>query len=658
MYNTKRGPDDQQAILTAWLSRWMGLLLQLPRPAKRGMALAFDSIICILSVYFAFYLRLGEWIPILGAPLFPTCVSLVIALPLFTSLGLYRAIFRYSDAIVVETIARAVGFYSVPFVLIYTFFGIGGVPRTVGLIQPLLLFLMVAATRMAVQIALGGSYLRMRDNAAIPRALIYGAGSSGRQVASAIRMSKEIRLFGFIDDNPRLQRSTLNGLSIFPPGDLPRLVHRHGITDILLAVPSASRARRADIARHIKDLGLHARTLPSMIDLARGAISVSDLKDLDIDDLLGRPPVSANFDLIQDKLTDKVVLVTGAGGSIGSELCRQILSQRPAVLLLIELSEFNLYRTHQELLASMAALESKSLIIPLLANIEDKRRIEEIFANWRPSVVFHAAAYKHVPLIEHNPLEGVRNNIFGTLTLARIAARHAISSFVLISTDKAVRPANIMGTTKRLAEMILQALHAQGSATCFSMVRFGNVLGSSGSVVPLFREQIVGGGPVTVTHPDIVRFFMTIPEAAQLVLQASAMANGGEVFVLDMGEPVKIADLARNMIELSGLTVRDEERPDGEIEIAYTGLRSGEKLYEELLIDASSMPTSHPQIFRARENFVPASQLFAVLADLKVAVDNGDVARARQLLIDVVPEYKPTAEIVDFAAKQNALRSV
>jgi FlaA1/EpsC-like NDP-sugar epimerase len=416
-------------------------------------------------------------------------------------------------------------------------------------------------------------------------------------------------------------------------------------------VPSVSRKRRNEILSLIRTTSVRVQTLPALLDLAQGRVTVNDLRDLDIEDLLGRDSVAPNDMLLAQKITGKTILVTGAGGSIGSELCRQILLQKPKSLLLVDISEFALYSIHQELQQRLGAKEGcGTRLIPLLASVLDVARMDHVMQTWQPDTVYHAAAYKHVPLVEHNPAEGARNNIIGTLTAARAARDNGVSDFVLISTDKAVRPTNTMGTTKRCAEMVLQAFAAQGSGTgtCFSMVRFGNVLGSSGSVVPLFRKQIREGGPITITHQDVIRYFMTIPEAAQLVIQAGAMAKGGEVFVLDMGEPVRIIDLARNMIALSGLSVIDEDNPDGDIAIETVGLRPGEKLYEELLIGENPVPTSHPKIMKANEEYLPWSELDGHLQKLIKVTEANDAVAIRELLLDIVPGFSPTDDVVDF----------
>lgn len=632
--------------------KMLGRVLELPREIKRLLALAVDILLCAGSVTVAFYLRLGLWPAIDQNLITPIEVSIALALPSFIMLGLYRAIFRYAGWSALMTILRAVLLYSIPFSTIYTFIGVPGVPRTVGLIQPILLFLLVAGSRTAARLTFGRAYRSLWRRDGLPHVLIYGAGSAGRQLANAIRASNEMRVVGFIDDDPKLRRATIDNIMVHGPQDLESVVARRSVTDILLAIPSASRTRRGEIVHRMRHLNLHVRTLPGLIDMARGNISVSDLRELDIEDLLGRSPVPPDLNLIERNLTGRTILVTGAGGSIGSELCRQIVRQRPAVLLLVEVSEFNLYTIHEELAGSGAY--PACAIVPLLASVADTRRMTEIFSVWRPDLVFHAAAYKHVPLVEHNVIEGIRNNSFGTYTVAKLANEFSASDFVLISTDKAVRPTNIMGASKRLAELTLQAMHDQGGSTCYSMVRFGNVLGSSGSVVPLFRRQVASGGPVTITDPEITRYFMTIPEAAQLVLHAGAMARGGDVFVLDMGEPVKIIDLARNIIELSGLTVRDASHPDGDIEIRTIGLRPGEKLYEELLIGNDPAPTSHPRILRAHEKFMPWSRLSVMLDNLQAALNDGDARLAQRLLREAVPEYVPNSALVDWVANGQA----
>jgi len=638
-------------------SRLVDFLLVLPRPWKRAIALGADALICWLSVYLAFYLRLGNFVDPFAAASHPTMGAVAIALPIFVALGLYRAIFRHAGFEALVVVGRAVSLYLIPFALIYTVIGVSGVPRTIGLIQPMLLFLFVSSSRLLTRAYLGKAYRVLWSAEEAPRVLIYGAGRAGRQLASAIRVSGEMRLMGFIDDDPNLWQSTINGTNVYSPDKLEALVKRGKVGDILLAIPSTSRRRRTEIVEKLRPLKLHVRILPGLTDLARGSVSIQDLRELAIEDLLGRNSVPPDLALIRRNVAGKVVMVTGAGGSIGSELCRQILAVAPERLVLFESAEFSLYAIHQELVASASAVGfSPSAIIPILGSITDQRRVDEVIGEFAPDTVFHAAAYKQVPLVEYNVTQGITNNVFGTLNLARAAQRHGVPSFTLISTDKAVRPTNFMGTTKRLAEMVLQAIASEGGTTRFSMVRFGNVLGSSGSVVPLFRDQIARGGPVTITDERITRFFMTIPEAAQLVIQAGAMSTGGEVFLLDMGEPVRIVDLARNMVELSGLTLRDAENTGGDIAIEMIGLRPGEKLYEELLIGDKPLHTEHPRIMRSREDFLRWPDLQAGLNDLEQALAANDVARARSALIQLVPEFQPQSPIVDLVACEKAAR--
>jgi len=627
-------------------------ILGMPRAAKRIVVLAVDASLCILTVWLAYYLRLGEWITLSGdpvwRPMWAVGASLLLALPIFIVNGFYRAIFRYAGLTALMTVVKAIGVYGLVYATIFTAFGIPGVPRTIGLIQPVLLLVLVGASRMLARFWLGGIYRDQLRTAALPKVLIYGAGNAGRQLAAAMANSHEMRVIGFLDDDDRLHGHVLNGLAIYSPADLPSLVNTLKVSTVLLAIPSASRHRRNELITRMLQAHVQVRTLPSVSELAQGHVGTSDLRELDIDDLLGREPVPPNHILLGKNIAGKVVMVTGAGGSIGSELCRQILAIEPAVLLLIEQSEFALYEIHQELEKRITAANSPARLVPLLASVRDEERLREIMAAWQPQTVYHAAAYKHVPLVEHNPIEGIRNNSLGTLVAAQVAAQAGVSDFVLVSTDKAVRPTNVMGASKRLAEMVLQALTETHPRTRFSMVRFGNVLGSSGSVVPKFRQQLRDGGPITLTHEGMTRYFMTIPEAAQLVIQAGAMARGGDVFVLDMGEPVRIMDLARRMIELSGLTVRDAQNPEGDIAIQVTGTRPGEKLYEELLIGDNPQPTSHPRIMKAHEEFLAWEVLQPRLLALQEALDQGQVQLARDQLAGLVTGYTPDHELVDW----------
>jgi FlaA1/EpsC-like NDP-sugar epimerase len=627
-------------------------LLGLSRDLKRLVVLVLDASFCCLAVWFAFDLRLEAWLPFNASMALASLVSMCIALPLFAIFGLYRAIFRYAGIDALYAIFKALGIYAAVFIIIFTVMGvIGGVPRTVGIIQPTLLAMLVLMSRVLARYWLGGLYRRVSRNDS-RRLLIYGAGSAGRQLASALANSSELRPVGYLDDDARLHGQTLNGLKIYNPIRLEEIVNKLNVQDVLLAMPSASRARRNEVLELTRKAHVQVRTLPGVAELAQGNVQISDLKELDIEDLLGRDPVVPNPLLLGKNIKNKVVLVTGAGGSIGSELCRQIIKANASTLLLVESSEFALYAIHQELEKNLFKTAGPCKLIPLLANVQDTKRIADILVTWRPASIYHAAAYKHVPLVEQNPGQGIQNNVFGTLTLARESIKHGVDDFVLISTDKAVRPTNIMGASKRLAEMVLQALaqksQSNSGRTRFSMVRFGNVLGSSGSVVPLFRRLIKEGGPITVTHPEVTRYFMTIPEAAELVIQAGAMAEGGDVFVLDMGESVKIMDLANRMIELSGLSLKNELNPDGDIAIEVTGLRPGEKLYEELLIGDDPRPTEHPRIMKAHEAFVAWDALSPLLKKLSQYVDANDIDNVRFILQTAVPGYKPDSQIADW----------
>ena len=621
-------------------------ILALPRWAKRFVVFSVDTALSVLTVWLAYYLRLGEFVALSGNALLAAVTSVGLALPVFIVSGLYRALFRYSGWPALLAVARAIAVYGLMYASVFTAIGVQDVPRTVGIIQPILLLLFVGASRALARIWLGDQYQSILKHASRPKVLIYGAGRTGRQLAAAMNNSPEMQVAGFLDDDDRLHGHVLNGIPIYNPVDLGNLVTTLAIGDVLLAMPSLGRKRRNEILSGIRGAHVSVRTLPSMTDLAQGKVNISDLRELDIDDLLGREPVMPNHILLAMNVRSKVIMVTGAGGSIGSELCRQVLAVGPSKLLLIEQSEFALYAIHQELEEKVSGRDI--VLVPLLASVQDHERMREIISTWHPDTVYHAAAYKHVPLVEHNPAEGIKNNVLGTLRTAQAAAESGVSDFVLISTDKAVRPTNIMGASKRLAEMVLQAISATNPGTKFSMVRFGNVLGSSGSVVPKFRQQIRDGGPITLTHPEITRYFMTIPEASQLVIQAGAMAKGGDVFVLDMGQSVKIMDLTRRMIELSGLTVKDEQNQDGDIEIEITGLRPGEKLYEELLIGDNPKPTSHSRIMKAHEEFIPWSELEDKLKALEMALNVNDVGVIRLMMGKLVNGYKPSDEIVDW----------
>ncbi len=613
-------------------------MLAWSRLAKILVVLVLDMGLAIVATWVAYSLRLDvlHWPE--GAQWWVYGIAPVLFIPIFLRFGLYRAIFRYTGQAALLATAKAVGVYGALLLGILLWKQWLGVPRSLGILQPLIFLMLVGSSR-----AFARFWLASLDGDGEPepkRFLIFGAGTAGAQTAAALAMSGSFTLVGFVDDDPAKAGRSINGVPIFPPNGISGLVVKMDVTDILLALPSAARTRRKTIIESLRASPVHIRTLPDWADLASGRVTVQDFKELDIEDLLGRDPVPSNTELLSRCLTGKVVLVSGAGGSIGSELCRQIVIERPQKLLLLEHSEFNLYSIHAELEALCQSHDLAVDLVPLLGTVGNPVRLQEICREYRPHTVYHAAAYKHVPLVESNPAEGIVNNVFGTLNMARAAIDCGAAHFVLISTDKAVRPTNIMGASKRMAELVLQALSGQ-SATCFGMVRFGNVLGSSGSVVPLFRRQLAGGGPLTVTHADVTRYFMTIPEAAQLVLQAGAMAQGGDVFVLDMGEPVRIVDLARRMVELSGLRVRDSACPDGDVEITITGLRPGEKLYEELLIGDNPSPTAHPRIMKAHEAHLPWEVLDPLLQQMSDACAQQDVARMKAILQTCVQGYVP-----------------
>lgn len=655
--------------LTNWLAEFV---LDLTRPAKRMVVVVVDCVLCVLSIYMAFYLRLDTLLPISGgvfSPELASGVSVLLAIPIFVKSGLYRAIFRYSGLPAMMAIFRALLIYGVLFAAVFTFYGVAGVPRSVGLLQPMLLFLLVGASRMTARMWLGDLYQNRTKKMTLPQVLIYGAGSAGRQLASAMVKNHEIHVVGYLDDDDRLHGHVLNGLPIYNPEDLNEVLLLTSVTEVLLALPTVSRKQRNNILATLLPYKLMVRTLPALSDIATGKVSMQDVRELDIDDLLGREPVKPNVLLLHRNTHNKTVLVTGAGGSIGSELCRQILKSKPKRLLLVDMSEVALYQIHQELQITIKGSDTAAgdtlgnheiEIVPLLASVCDEDRMHEILDTWKPQTLYHTAAYKHVPLVEHNPAEGVHNNVWGTLVCAEAAGRNGVQNFVLISTDKAVRPTNIMGASKRLAEMVLQALAQRNKShyvdfgqtpntrTCYSMVRFGNVLGSSGSVVPLFRQQIKNGGPITLTHPDITRYFMTISEAVQLVIQAGSMSTGGDVFVLDMGPPVRIHDLANRMVELSGLTVKNQVNPNGDIEMMVTGLRPGEKLYEELLIGENPTATQHARIMKAQEPFLAWSELEVKLSALRTTLNLNDVPVIRRQLQEIVSGYQPAGDVVDW----------
>jgi FlaA1/EpsC-like NDP-sugar epimerase len=614
-------------------------VLAWPRAAKLLAVIALDLVLALVATWAAYALRLDNTYYPIGSQWCVYGVAPLLAIPVFIRFGLYRAIFRYTGQAALVATGKAVTLYAVLLSTVLLWAQWPGVPRSLGLLQPIVFLLLVGGSRAFARFWLAGLSATSAERQG--RLLIFGGGAAGAQTAAALGMTRQYTLVGFLDDDPRKNGRSINGVAVSKSEKLLQLVREERVTDILLAMPNATRERRNQIIESLQGLPVHVRTLPSMADLASGKVTVQDIHELDVEDLLGREPVPPNAALLAQDLAGQVVLVSGAGGSIGGELTRQIVLQQPRQLLLLEHSEFGLYAIHQELETICKVQQLSVQLVPLLGSVSNPDRLAAICNTYRPATVYHAAAYKHVPMVEDNPGEGVRNNVFGTLNMAQASAASGARRFVLISTDKAVRPTNVMGATKRVAELVLQALAETNTGTIFSMVRFGNVLGSSGSVVPLFRKQLTAGGPLTVTHEEVTRYFMTIPEAAQLVLQAGAMGQGGDVFVLDMGQPVKIMDLARRMVQLSGLSVRDATHPTGDIEISVTGLRVGEKLYEELLIGDNPQATAHPRIMKAHEPFIPWPELQQELHLLARAAEANDAAAIKSFMVQHVQGYQP-----------------
>jgi len=616
-------------------------LLSLPRPAKRIITLAIDVVLLLCAFWFAFWVRIDSMTPVASLPHWILILSIIlVTLIFFVKLGLYRAVIRYITAKIL--IAVAIGMVASSVLLIIAAFYTNlYLPRTVPIIYFSFGLLMIAGSRLALRMIINRS-LKLGT-----KIIIYGAGASGRQLLPALSQAAEYYPVAFVDDNPRLQGSVIHGVTVFPPKKLAWLVEKYEVEKILLAMPSANRSRKNEVIKQLEGLPCEVLSIPGMVDLVEGMARIDTLRKVSITDLLGRDPVAPDPQLIARNIAGKSVMVTGAGGSIGSELCRQILRTPPKKLVLYEVSEFSLYAIERELAEFITTKNLETELYPILGNVQDQDHLERVLSSFKIETIYHAAAYKHVPLVEYNVTDGVRNNVFGTLACAKAAIACQVSKFVLISTDKAVRPTNTMGATKRLAELVLQGLASHQNTTCFSMVRFGNVLGSSGSVVPLFEKQISVGGPITLTHADIIRYFMTIPEAAQLVIQAGAMGTGGDVFVLDMGDPVKIIDLAQRMVTLSGLTIRDSNNPAGDIEIKTTGLRPGEKLFEELLIGDNVMTTQHPRIMTASEVMLPWGELSEYLDELNIACRKFDQHRIRELLLKAPAGFAPTDEICD-----------
>ena len=631
--------------MSIYIKETLTNILSLPRYAKQITVVIFDIGLCILCTWLAFYLRLEKFITINDLTFVPILLSIFLSVPIFWLLGLYREIFRFTSLSIFFSISIALLIYALIYFLVIGVYVIEGTPRSIGIIQPLLLFFSITGSRLLVKYLFITNYHSKSKSKNKKKVLIYGAGIAGRQLLNSLENNSEFEVIGFLDDDKKLHNQVMLGQTIFSQSKLKDLVRSKDVNLVLLALPSISRNFRKKIIEKLNSYKLVVKTLPSVQDIVDGKVSITDVRDLDVADLLSRDEVLPDTELLYKNIKSKVVLVTGAGGSIGSELCRQIIKLNPKKLLLLELNEFGLYKIYEELKNFNGDLN----IIPLIANIQNKSRINDILKTFKVNTIYHAAAYKHVPLVEENIYEGVNNNVFGTLVLAQAAFNQKVSNFVLISSDKAVRPTNIMGATKRLAELCTQGIYEnmKNNFTKFSIVRFGNVLQSSGSVIPKFKQQIKDGGPVTLTHIDVTRFFMTTKEAAQLVIQAGAMSQTCEVFVLDMGKSVKIKDLIHKMIVNSGLTIKDEDNPEGDIEMKIIGLRPGEKLYEELLIGENPQETSHDKIKKAQDPFIPFYDLNLDLDILSKQLQNNNIHEIKKILEKLVSTYKSNTKIVD-----------
>ncbi|WP_318513996.1 nucleoside-diphosphate sugar epimerase/dehydratase [Photobacterium leiognathi] len=628
----------------------------IPRVYKRVVSVCIDLLFVQIAFWGAFWTRLGDFDELYKVEYWYLVAFLsVVTIFCFSRIGFYRAILRYLSINALFTLITGALVSTIAFVLTTYFYNIW-VPRSVSVIYFGYLFVLTGGARVSIRMLFAQRSMKRK-----PNVMIYGAGVAGRQLVNLLRQGDELNPIAYTDDNKKLQNSVIQGLNVYHPSKLARVINKGDVKQILLAIPSASRSQRRAIVESLVNLPVEVLSIPNLDSIVHDNVSLDQLRDVAIEDLLGREPVKPREDLMSANITDQVVMVTGAGGSIGSELCRQIVNCKPKTLLLFELSEFGLYSIDKELSEYVSKRGLDVEIVPLMGSVQRINRLETIMKTFHVDTVYHAAAYKHVPMVEYNVVEGVRNNVFGTFYTARAAINAGVSSFVLISTDKAVRPTNVMGTTKRMAELGLQALASEEvkkqSGTRFCMVRFGNVLGSSGSVIPLFKRQIKEGGPITITHPDIIRYFMTIPEAAQLVIQAGAMGKGGDVFVLDMGEPVKIVDLAENLVKLSGLELKTEDNPFGDIELKYTGLRPGEKLFEELLIGDNVGETDHSRIMTANERFLSLDEYQHILGLLDKACHDFKHEDIRQILLDAPTDFKPTDGIGDVVWKRNQQNS-
>jgi FlaA1/EpsC-like NDP-sugar epimerase len=618
-------------------------IINLPRYAKRVLAIILDLGLCILCTWLAFYIRLEQFIKINDVTILAVLISIILAIPIFWLMGLYKTMFRFLGSSIILTVFVAIFSYSLLYFAVIGIYGIQGIPRSIGILQPVLLFLGITSSRIIIKYLFISNF-NFKNSKNKKNVLIYGAGDAGRQLLTSLENNLEMKVVGFLDDNLQFHKQIVLGQTVYDPLKINKLIKKKNIDIILLALPLITRIKRNQIINSLSRYKVTVKTLPRIQDIVDGKISVSDIKDFTIEDLLSREQVQPNLELLSQNIKSKVVMVTGAGGSIGSEISRQITKLKPKKLILLELNEFALYKVNEELKNIAQNLK----IIPLLVNIQNSSRVEEVFKTFKVDTVYHAAAYKHVPLVEENICESIKNNVFGTFLLAQIALRYKVTNFVLISSDKAVRSTNIMGASKRLSEICIQSLYNNQNTNCkFAIVRFGNVLQSSGSVIPKFKKQIKLGGPVTLTHPDVTRYFMTITEASQLVIQAGAMSESCEVFILDMGESIKIRDLIDKMIKLSGLIIKNPKNLEGDIEVKITGLRPGEKLYEELLIGDNPQKTYHEKILKAQDPFIPFNQLKIDLDNLSNLLEENRVADVKDMLAKLVPSYQSNTKIVD-----------
>tara|TARA_E500000178_G_scaffold313860_1_gene331691 strand:- start:279 stop:2213 length:1935 start_codon:yes stop_codon:yes gene_type:complete len=626
------------------MQKFSSKLISLLRYSRRAIIIIIDIILCIFSAWLALNIFLEEITLSIDINTILFIAPTLLAIPIFWFMGLYQTINRLTDVTIIIPLFKSIFIYGFFYLLIIWFYDLPGVPESFGVIQPIILFFVITCSRILIKNILNRG-LRYRISSKKKNVLIYGAGGAGRQLILALENSPEYQVVGFLDDDDRLHKQFLLGHKVNNLSKLDKLIQAKDVDYIFLAMPSIGRSKRNQILKNLNKYQIIVKTLPSISEIIDGSINISDIKDLDIDDLLNRSEVKPDTGLLNENIYLKNVLVTGAGGSIGSELCRQIINLKPRKLLILELNEFALYKIHDEL----KNYKSDSEIISLLINAQEQSKLETIFETFKVDTVYHAAAYKHVPLVEENICEGVKNNVFSTLSIANASILKKVSNLVLISSDKAVRPTNIMGASKRLSELCMQGLYhnRKDNFTRFSIVRFGNVLESSGSVIPKFKKQIKEGGPVTLTHEDVTRYFMTVQEAAQLVIQAGAMGKNSEVFVLDMGESVKIRDLIYKMITLSGLTIKDQKNPSGDIEVKIIGLRPGEKLFEELLIGDNPQKTKHSKIQKIDDPFIPFENLEKDLNNLKILLDENDSMGVKNFLRNLIQSYKPHSKIVD-----------